>query len=569
MRWREIIAWPVAALLGVGLLAVNAMDAPPAAVAADETGSDGAEPDLAESETDGPGMENLASPGQLDIVKRMPAAAGDDWAAQIDFTWTDPLGETVEGHFSLSAGSAEGWLAGLNVGQEVTLTETSVTGLPDGYEWLGTSWFVDGVHVSDGPSIVAVVGENGVDVEVENHLARKIGEIRKGDTGGPEGTEIVNEAPTLEESEMWAPGESRRIVVESTNTSSEALASVVVRDRLLEGVAATATVCAFPNGDEVEATFTDTGWEATWPASMGTDPTALWLPETTITCTADVALWADAAAGTHADRARVDAVIADTGEAATTGTASYHAFSGGLQVIAYDGRKADPGVGSAPDWVTPLKPMSDLFQDANDEAHAAEYVPGSMNRVRAVITNSGPSTLTWLNVVGETVSGVPLTEGWICDLSPIGGPEAYDFAESGPWAELIDPGASVFCTAELTLGADDRHHELVSATAEAIPPGLRQGALADRNAIAPLVGPPWPVEDADPFLAFAEEPGPTPTPTPTPGPTPGPGPTPDPTPGPGLASTGVDAAWPLGLAAALLLLGGLGAFVTRRRRERA
>ncbi|MDM7830355.1 DUF5979 domain-containing protein [Cellulomonas edaphi] len=452
----------------------------------------------------------------------------------------------------------------LPAGTVVTLSEARpLVGLPAGATWGTPRFLVGGVEVDS----VTIGDGTTVEVTLENPTAvTPLVDIEKGDGVG---STITHDADTMADGEVYAPGERRRVVLTVANTGTERLRDVVLRDSTVSGADVTAIRWTFPDGSTALADRVSGAWEARWEATF--DGSTSFAPGAVITGIATLTVRAGDAP--HVDRARVDAVGVASGTRVDDRD-DYHAFTGAIQVIKYDGSHADPVVRDGGDWVIPAKPLVDPAQDANDAAHAVHLPAGAPSPVRWVVTNTGSTTLTDVDLVDVTRDGPALT-GITCDLSELGGPAT--FAPSrGTWHGLLPPSASFFCTGTLTL-ATGAHADTVTATATVVVPavdagGVPTGAPSLGGRGRPVVathddGTPVRVTDADPFHAVdvvepTERPGVDPT-EPTPG-----GPAPKPVPDDeSLARTGSDVAPALGVALLAVLLGGLAVGVARRRRS--
>jgi len=356
----------------------------------------------------------------------------------------------------------------LPTGTVVTLTEVTPANslLPTGAAWGVPSITVDGTAQANGSTFV-IGDDTTIAIVVENPTSTTPDvEIHKGDGDADAGT-IVHEADTVDDGELYAVGETRDIVIRVTNTGPEPLRQVTLTDTLAAGGAIENLEFAFPDGTTASADFdAATGtWTAEWAATF--DPgTAEWASGDVIVGTATLTI--GAGDGPHQDTVRVEAVSTIT-DTPVDDENDYNAFSAGIQVIKYDGEKADPVVRDGDDWIVPAKPLVDPAQDANDAAHAVEYVAGAANTVRWVVTNTGGTWLTEVDLSDVTDAG-PAVSAWTADLSAFGGPADYDFVAEGTWHGLLPPGASFFAEGTLTLGAGAQHADTVRVEATPVVP---------------------------------------------------------------------------------------------------
>ncbi|MFJ4159950.1 SdrD B-like domain-containing protein [Microbacterium testaceum] len=286
-------------------------------------------------------------------------------------------------------------------------------------------------------------------------------DIRKGDGSG---TAIAHEADTADAAEAYQPGETRTIVFRASNTGDEPLVDVVLTDRTFSGGEAAALVWTLPDGASLPATWNAAAqsWTATWSGP--------WAPGAVITGSAQLTL--GSASAPHVDRATVDAQGQASGKPVTSSN-DYHAFTGGTQVVKYDGQKADPAVKDASGgWITPAKPLVDAAQDANDADHAVEYPVLKAEKVRWVVTNTGATWLTDLSLKDTTLAGPAIGDDWTADLSAFGGPKAYSFTKSGSWTGALPPGASFFAEGTLTLPAQQHHTDRVDLVGTVVVPAV-------------------------------------------------------------------------------------------------
>ncbi|WP_197021577.1 DUF5979 domain-containing protein [Cellulomonas sp. HZM] len=476
-----------------------------------------------------------------------------------DVTYTVP-GESPTTRTITDGGSFT--VADLPAGTVVDLSEATPTGgLPAGASWGTPRFLVDGHEVTH----VTVKADETVEVVLENPTTVTPAiDVEKGDGAG--GT-ILHDADTMADGEHYAPGEKREIDLVVTNTGTERLREVTLRDDLVSGDAVTAITWTFPDGSTATAVRDGDAWVATWPATFGSG-TASFAPGETITGVASLTV--TASAQPHVDVASVTGVGIASGTKVRDEDA-YDAFTGAIQVIKYDGASHDPQVRDGDDWVVPTKPLVDAAQDAQDAAHAVAVASGTPHEVRWVVTNTGTTTLTDVDLADTTAHG-PEIASWTCDLSPFGGPKAYDFVADGTWHGELPPNASFFCTGDLTL-EQGTHADTVDVEATVVVPAVdahgKPTGEPSRDADGALVtarhddGTPVRVADDDPFHAKAAE-------VTTGGSTDPDGTKPTPKPdGGALATTGAQVAGVAGLAL-LVLLGGVLALVwSSRRRSRA
>lgn len=393
-------------------------------------------------------------------------------------------------------------------GTVVTLTEVAPTAtLPVGATWGTPVLRVNGQSQANGSTIT--IGDNTVvAVTVDNPTTVTPSvDIRKGD-GTASSATIVHEADTVTEGQTFRPGETRDIVIRVTNTGPEALREVVVTDETLSGAAVANLVWTTPDGTVLTPVPGGSSTEARWDQTFGSG-TASFRPGDVIVGRATLTVGAaDAAA--HQDRAAVSGVGALSGTTVTANNA-YNAFVGGIQVIKYDGQKADPAVKDASGgWVTPAKPLVDPTQDANTAATAVELPVDTARPVRWVVTNTGDTWLTNVTLTDTTLSGPAIGADWTADLSSVGGPKDYSFAQSGPWTGTLAPGASFFATGTLTMPAQSSHTDRVDVVGTVVVPATdRNGVPTAQPSIVggtPVVaktsdGSPVTVADDDPFNA--------------------------------------------------------------------
>jgi hypothetical protein len=306
---------------------------------------------------------------------------------------------------------------------------------------------------------------------------------------------IDRDADTMPDGEYYAPGETRTIVFEVTNDGTEDLVDVELSDNTFSGPEVVGLNWTFPDGSTADAeylgTYPDGEWFAEWENTF--DGTSMWEVGDVIWGEATLTIETDE--DPHVDRASVAAVGAYSGDHVGDQD-DYNAYTGDIQIIKYDGRIAGPAVQSSGDWVIPAKPLANPFQDANDDAHAAQSIANVPVRVDWVVTNIGSTTLTDLMVTDTTLLG-PAIEVWTCDLSDFGGPADYSFLDDGVWPGLLPPSASFFCTGTVTLQAGGKHTDVADVEAHVVVPEVDGNGLPTGN--------PWLIGQDDlPVLALDE-----------------------------------------------------------------
>lgn len=321
----------------------------------------------------------------------------------------------------------------------------------------------------------------------------------------------VNDADTLADGVVYQPGETRTILVTVTNTGTEPLREVTFTDTTISGASVSGLSWTLPSGSSLTATPGSDGvLTAKWEDTFG-EGTALWLPGETVTglATLTVPLSSDP----HVNVADVTATSAWNGIPLEDDN-PYNAFTGGIQVIKYDGSKADPAVKDGDAWIIPAKPLADADQDANDSDHAVEYPVDTDRTVRWVVTNTGTTWLTNLSLEDVTDAGPEIGDDWTADLSAFGGPTDYSFVNSGAWQGLLPPGASFFATGTLAIPAEQTHADTVDVIATVVVPAQDPETLEptgqpeldeeDQPVRATLEDgeTPFTVDDDDPFNAW-------------------------------------------------------------------
>jgi hypothetical protein len=306
--------------------------------------------------------------------------------------------------------------------------------------------------------------------------------------------------------QVYTPGETREIVFVAENTGDEPLRNVVLTEDALSGAEVVALEWTFPDGTTAKAEEVDGLLTANWKASFAPG-TATWLLGQEITGHATLTITADQQA--HVDLAKVNAVGAQS-EIPVEDEDPYNAYTGAIQVIKYDGNRPDPKITDGTNWVIPAKPLVTPSQDANTDALAVEVKSGVKNTVRWVVTNTGTTTLTHLELVDVTDSGVAISGDWTADLSAFGGPAAYSFVKSGPWDGMLPPGASFFAEGKLTLGVGEQHADTVTVVGQVVVPEVDENGVPTgkpsvdaegKPVVAQRDGKPFTVTDNDPFHA--------------------------------------------------------------------
>jgi hypothetical protein len=319
---------------------------------------------------------------------------------------------------------------------------------------------------------------------------------------------VFHDADTMVDGEFYEPGETRQISITATNTGTDRLREVVLHDETLSGADIQSLVWTFPDGSTAAASVVDGELTARWDATFAPG-TAEWMPGATITGTATLTV-ANTDAAAHVDRVTVDARGAATGTPVTDDN-DYNAYAAAIQVIKYDGSLADPVVkDTVGNWVVPTKPLASAAQDANDAGHAVAYQPGKAKHVRWVVTNTGNTWLTEINLADATLSG-PTVTNWTSDLSAFGGPSSYSFEKDGTWHGMLPPGASFFSDGTLTLGENASHADDVTVVGTPIIPEVDENGVPtgkpqlDENGKPVLSrnsdGTPRTLTDHDPFHA--------------------------------------------------------------------
>jgi len=296
-------------------------------------------------------------------------------------------------------------------------------------------------------------------------------DIEKGDGTAQK---IENDADTMPDGQFYEPGETREIVFDVTNTGDEPLREVVLTEQTLSGELVSAPRYTMPDGTVVDSVFDEaTGvYTARWEATFG-DGTAAWRPGDKIYGTAQLQI--SLAGLPHLNRATVQAKGQFSGKPVRDED-DYNAFSAGIQVIKYDGNRPDPAVKDGEgNWIVPQKPLVSAAQDANTAGESVLYEAGKSNKVRWVVTNTGTTWLSEINLADATNFGPAIGDDWVADLSAFGGPAAYNFVSEGTWHGLIPPGASFFAEGTLKLDTGASHGDTVTVTGTPVVPATTEG----------------------------------------------------------------------------------------------
>jgi hypothetical protein len=443
--------------------------------------------------------------GQFSITKDVTGGAESTLVAGHEFTVGYTATDGTSGTFDLENGQLY-TSAPFPIGTEVTITEVTPTGgLPDGSSWGTPTLKVGGTTLANGASIridaqgvIAIVLTNPTIVTPDVH-------IEKGDGTG---TTIDHDADTMPEGETYTVGETRTIVFRVKNTGTDELREVTLTDGTVSGATVQGLTWTLPDGTTLPATLVGDSWTAPWAETFAPGTTT-WKPGEVVTGTATLQL--TAAAAPHVDSAHVDATGVYSGTPVSDED-DYNAFTGDIQVIKYDGEKADPAVTDATgNWIIPTKPLTSPAQDANGADTAVEYPVSKTQRVRWVVTNTGTTSLTDITLVDATTAGPSIGADWTADLSPFGGPASYSFATSGAWPGVLPPGASFFAEGTLSLPESANHSDTVTVTGTIVVPevdgtGRPTGDPATDAAGTPVIarddaGNPMTVTDNDPFTA--------------------------------------------------------------------
>jgi hypothetical protein len=422
---------------------------------------------------DGPDLQNIA----CDFSPLGGPASGTTWAGP----WEPGTTFFCQGELTLDASGADS-----THGDRATVTSTVIAPEPNpdytpGQP--GSSPFTDQPATDgSGNPVLSDVHPTDDDSYYADTTLPTVGLV-KGDGDASDAT-ISHDGNTMDDGQAYTPGETRSIVLNLSNTGQTPLYDVTVTDALTAGdTTVQGLSCVFPGRTTPTAgTLVGTTWTVYWDQSFeGVNPTA-WQPGAQFTCTATLTL--DGSDDPHADTATVTTNLSPAGVPGDaqnpppvnpdgpTHQDAYNAYTGDIQVIKYDGNKADPATGSGPNaWTTPAKPLVDAGQDADTWGTAVDYPAGVAQPVRWVVTNTGGTWLTGVTLSDATTDG-PDLGAWTCDLSGVGGPASYSFTASGAWAGPLAPGASFLCTGPLTLPENTRHADTVDVTGVVVQPSF-------------------------------------------------------------------------------------------------
>jgi SdrD B-like domain/Domain of unknown function (DUF5979) len=385
-------------------------------------------------------------------------------------------------------------------GAEVTVTEAAPTGGPTGVGWNTPSWSqlsgVGAVTSQIDGSAKITIGDAGTLVVGLNNpttVAPKV-TILRGDQVGT----TYHAADSIGTAEIYTPGSTRNIVITVSNSGTEPLKNVVVGDSYTSGPQVSDILWTFPDGSTVTAAA---GTAVNWPKSF--DGSSTWAPGAVITGTATLTI--GLSDQPHIATATVKAVGASSNTAVADEN-DYNAFTGGIQVIKYDGNQADPAIvngSGAP--ITPTKAGILDSQDADTPADAVVYPVNVPQTVRLVATNTGTTALTNISLADVTTVGPNVNSGWTADLRSLGGPANFSFAGGARWPGVLRPGE----TTTLTLDALKTHTGEVTVVGTIVVPALGtdgiptgEPKLVGGTPVVALVdGAPATVTDADPFNA--------------------------------------------------------------------
>lgn len=453
----------------------------------------------------------LFDEGRFSILKDVTGPGEALVGEEQDFTvrYTYP-GLQTPGTLTVSPDGAVVTSDDIPYGTVVTLSEDAPTGGPAGVGFGTPTWSGAGVTDNgDGTATITIGDDTTTAIELDNPttVAPAV-DIEKGDGTG---TTIANDADTMGDGEVYEPGETRTIVFRVVNTGADELRDVTFTDSTLSGGTVEDLVFTLPDGTLLPATQIDGGWEAPWAATFAPGTTT-WKTGEVVTGTATLTVALDAAP--HVDTAGVTATGAASGTPVSDED-DYNAYTGDIQVIKYDGEKADPAVRSGDDWIIPAKPLTDAAQDANTADEAVEYPVQTPRAVRWVVTNTGTTSLTDITLVDTTDAGPAVGADWTADLSAFGGPADYSFVDDGPWQGILPPGASFFAEGTLTLPALTNHTDTVDVVGTIVQPAVGpDGTPTGEPSVDPDGDPvvavdengdPVTVDDDDPFNARTGE----------------------------------------------------------------
>jgi len=385
------------------------------------------------------------------------------------------------------------------LGTDVTITEVTPTGgLPAGSGYGTPVLHIGATTIANG-SVIQIADATPIAITLENptFVTPSVSILRDDLVGS-----TYHAADTIATAEVYPAGSTRDIVIRVTNTGTDPLRDVVLGDVLTSGNDIDDLEWTFPDGTVISGA----GATTQWPKSF--DGTSTWAPGDVIIgrATLLVALGDQP----HIATATVDAVGVFSG-AAVDDANDYNAFTGGIQVIKYDGNVSDPAIDDGLGGnVTPTKAGIPDSQDADTTDDAVVYPVNTAQSVRLVVTNTGTTSLTDISLADATSVGPSIDAAWRADLSALGGPSNFSFAGGAQWGGVLRPGESFYAYTTLTLAAMEFHTGDVTVVGSIVVPeldgsGVPTGEPTLTGGGAPVValvgGSPVTVTDNDPFNA--------------------------------------------------------------------
>jgi LPXTG-motif cell wall-anchored protein len=350
--------------------------------------------------------------------------------------------------------------------------------------------------------------------------------ISKGDGDGASGV-ITNEADNSAAGAVYtAEQPTRDIVMVLENTGEVPLYNVTVTDQTTGGEAPIESLsCQFPGTTEkTEGQFAGGRWAVPWFKTFEVANGVGWEPGVSFVCVATLTLGLSDVP--HRDLAGVSTSLTPIGNPldpnnlppgnpnGPSGDDPYVAFTGGIQVIKYDGTGSDPAVKDPNGSIIPSKPLSSSAKDANDAATAVSY-KGGPRPIRWVVTNTGMTWLTDVVIEDITGNGPAIDPASIsCEFPDGTTGEVVDgkVRWENPAGVLFAPGASFFCEGILDLAPGETHDDVVKATATIVAPEEDGNGGFTGNPLLDADGQPvradGQVADDDPFYAMVPMPVP-------------------------------------------------------------